>query len=79
MPAMPNLNMRRWNGLALGILVAAMMHLTTTNAIRVDEPWPMLLSGESMGIDPSLALLQQRAAGSLDRLVQSAHGAHEPL
>ena len=35
------------------------------------EPWPMLLSGEPARIDPSVALLQQRASGTLEKLMQS--------
>jgi len=68
-----HMNARRWNGLALGILVAVMVHLTAaTNASRMDEPWPMLLSNEPAGINPHVAALQQRANGSLEKLMQSA-------
>jgi hypothetical protein len=70
----------RWNGLALVVLVAATVHLTAaTNASRIDEPWPMLLSSEPANIDPGIAALQQRAHGSLDRLVQSARAPERPL
>jgi hypothetical protein len=62
----------RWNGLALGLVLGVMAHLTaTTNASRNEEPWPMLLSAESLPVDPAVALLHQRASGSLQRLVQS--------
>jgi len=33
----------------------------------------MLLSGEPGSLDPGVAMLQQRANGSLERLLQSAH------
>ena len=62
----------RWKGLALGLVLGVMAHLTaTTNASRNDEPWPMLLPAESLQVDPAVALLHQRASGSLERLVQS--------
>jgi hypothetical protein len=62
----------RWKGLALALVLGVMAQLTaTTNASRNDEPWPMLLSAESAPIDPAIALLQQRATGSLERLVRS--------
>jgi hypothetical protein len=68
----------RWKGLALGLVLGVMAHLTaTTNASRNDEPWPMLLSAESVQVDPAIALLRQRASGSLERLVRS--GANPPL
>ena len=50
-----------------------MVHLSVaTNAGRLDEPWPVLLSSEPASIDPDVALLHQRANGSLEKLVQSA-------
>jgi len=62
----------RWKGLALGLMLAVMAHLTAaTNASRNDEPWPMLLPTESLRVDPAVVLLHQRASGSLERLVQS--------
>ena len=69
----------RWKGLALGLVLGVMAHLTaTTNASRNEEPWPMLLSAESSRVDPAVALLHQRASGSLERLVK-AGTATEPL
>ena len=62
-----------------------MAHLTAaTNAGRLDEPWsiepwPMLLSSEPASIDPGVALLHQRANGSLEKLVQSARAPGQPL
>ncbi len=79
-PMIAHMNARRWNGLALGILVAVMVHLTAaTNASRLDEPWPMLLSGEPASIEPHVAALQQRAHGSLEKLTQSARASEPPL
>ena len=67
------LNVRRWNGVVLGIIVALMVHLTaSSDAMRTDEPWPLLLTDNSAGIDPAVTPLQQRANGSLEKLVQSA-------
>ena len=64
----------RWNGVVIGFIVVVMVHLTAaTDAGRFDDPWPLLLSGEQVNSDPDLALLHQRAHGSLERLVQSAH------
>jgi hypothetical protein len=75
-----SMNIRRWNGLVLGLVVAVMVHLTVaTDAGRIDEPWPMLLSSELAGIDPGVALLHQRASGSLEKLVQSARSPEQPL
>ena len=74
-----NMNDGRWNGLALGLVLGVIAQLTAaTNASRSDEPWPMLLSNEPAPVDPAIALLQQRASGSLERLVQSA-AAQQPL
>jgi hypothetical protein len=42
-----------------------------TNAGRVDEPWPMLLSSEQTG-DLRVAMLQYRANATLEKLIQSA-------
>jgi hypothetical protein len=67
-------NARRWNIVVLGILVALMVHLTVgTDALRTEEPWPVLLRDNSADSDPTITLLQQRANGSLEKLVQSAH------
>jgi hypothetical protein len=67
------MNARRWNGVVLGIIVALMVHLTAgPNAMRTDEPWPLLLPDNSAGIDPAVTPLQQRANGALEKLVQSA-------
>lgn len=64
---------RRWNGAVLAILVALMVHLTVGfDAMRAEEPWPMLLPDNSAGSDPVVTLLQQRANGALEKLVQSA-------
>lgn len=66
-------NARRWHLVMLGILAALMMHLTVdTDAMRTDEPWPMLLPDNSAGGNPAITPLQQRANGSLEKLVQSA-------
>ena len=55
------------------ILVALMVHLTVgPNAMRTDEPWPLLLPDNSAGIDPAISPLQLRANGSLEKLVQAA-------
>jgi hypothetical protein len=66
-------NARRWNGVMLGILVALMVHLTVSfDAVRTEEPWPLLLPDNSAGSDPAISPLQQRANGSLEKLVQAA-------
>jgi hypothetical protein len=71
---------RRWNGLVLGIIVVVVAHLSAaTNTGRIDEPWPVLLSSEPAGIDPGVTLLQHRAQGSLDKLMQSAGAPRQPL
>ena len=73
-------NARCWNGLVLGLFAVAVVHLTAiTGAGRVDEAWPVLLSNGQVGIDPGVAALQQRANGSLERLVQSGRVAEYPL
>jgi hypothetical protein len=75
MSMMAHMNTRRWNGLIFGLLVAAMVHLTaTTNAGRFEDPWPLLLASEPADMDPDVALLHQRAHGSLEKLVQSTRG-----
>ena len=66
------------NGPMLGIIVVAMAQLSAgTNAGRIDEPWPTLLSSAPVSVDPGIALLQQN--GSLEKLVQSARPAEQPL
>ena len=66
-------NTRPWNGFVLGFIVAVMTHLTAaSDAGRIAEPWPTLLSSEAAGIDPEFAALQQRAHVALENLVQSA-------
>ncbi len=71
-------NTRLWNGVVFGIIVALMMHLTVgSDAMRADEPWPLLLRDNSADSDPTISLLQQRANGALERLVQSARTAEE--
>jgi hypothetical protein len=63
----------RWKGLALGLVLGVMAHLTAaTNASRNEEPWPILLSSEPLRVDPAIASLHQRANGSLERLVKSS-------
>lgn len=74
------MNAPRWNGVVLGFIVVVMVHLTAaTNAGRFDDPWPLLLSSEQVNSDPDLALLHQRAHGSLEKLVQSARAPEQPL
>jgi hypothetical protein len=71
-------NARLWNGVVFGIIVALMMHLTVSfDAMRANEPWPLLLPDNSADSDPTVTLLQQRANGSLERLVQAARAAEE--
>lgn len=82
MPMIAHMNMGRWNGLSVGIIVAVMVHLTVTAAnfaSRLDEPWPLLLSDEPGQVDPGIALLRERANGSLERLVQSSRAPEQPL
>ena len=74
------MNAPRWEGVVLGFIVMVMVHLTAaTNAGRFDDPWPLLLSSEQVNSDPDLALLHQRAHGSLQKLVQAARGPEQPL
>jgi len=74
-----NMNDGRWNGLVLGLVLGVVAHLTAaTNASRSNEQRQMLLSNEPAPVDPAIALLQQRASGSLERLMQSAT-AEQPL
>jgi hypothetical protein len=80
MPIHATTNAGRWNGLVLGLLIAVMAHMTAaSDARRSEEPWPTLLAGEPAGIDPELALLHQRASGSLEKLVQAARSEDRPL
>ena len=80
MSMIARMNAHRWNGVVLGLIVALMVHLTAaTNGGRFDDPWPVLLSIEPASIDPDLALLHQRAHGSLEKLVQSALVSEQPL
>ena len=80
MSMIAHMNTRRWNGLVLGLVIVAMAHLTAaTNVGRLGEPWPVLLTSEPTGIDPAVALLHQRASGSLEKLVQSARAPSQPL
>jgi len=73
MPKIAQINAPRWNGVALGFIVVAMLHLTAApDAGRFDDPWPLLLSSDRVNSDPDLALLHQRAHGSLEKLVLSA-------
>jgi hypothetical protein len=73
MPMILSANTRRWHGLALAILIVVTMHMTVAPNAGIEEPWPMLLSGEPTSLDPGVAMLQQRANGSLEKLLQSAH------
>ena len=61
------MNARRWNGVVLGIIVALMVHLTVGfDAMRTEEPWPLLLPDNSADSDPShhaAATAGQRLAG----------------
>ena len=68
-------NARRLNGVVLGILVALMLHLTLGFDMRTEEPWPLLLPDNPADSDPAITLLQQRANGSLERLVRAASAA----
>jgi hypothetical protein len=71
-------NARRWNGVVLGILVALMVHLTVGfDVMRTEEPWPLLLPDNSADSDPAITLLQQRANGALEKLVQSARASEQ--
>ena len=71
-------NARVWNGVVLGIIVALMMHLNIGfDAMQTDEPWPLLLPDNSADSDPTVTLLQQRANGALERLVQAGRTAEE--
>jgi hypothetical protein len=71
-------NARLRNGVVFSIIVAMMMHLTVGfDAMQAEEPWPMLLPDNSADSDPTVTLLQQRANGSLERLVQAARAAEE--
>ena len=71
-------NVRLWKGALFGTIVALMMNLTVGfDAMRADEPWPMLLQDNSAGSDPTVSMLQQRANGALERLVQAARTAEE--
>ena len=85
MTMIAHIDTRRRNGLVLGIFVVVMAHLSAaTDAGRLDEPWPieswpMLLSSEPVSLDPGVALLHQRANGSLDKLVHSARAPEQPL
>jgi hypothetical protein len=80
MSMIARMNTRRWNGLVLGLVLVAMAHLTAaTNTVGLDEPWPMLLASEPVSNDPAVALLHQRASGSLEKLVQSVRTPSQPL
>ena len=71
-------NAHRWNGVVLGILVALMVHLTVGfDAVRTEEPWPLLLPDNSADSDPTITLLKQRANGALEKLVQSARASEQ--
>jgi hypothetical protein len=80
MTMIAHVDTRRRNGLAFGIIVVVMAHLSAaTYAGRPTESWPMLLSSDPVSIDPVVALLHQRANESLDKLVQSARAPEQPL
>lgn len=66
------MNRRIWGGLVLAVAVFSMIPLIAVSmSARVDEPWPVLLSGEADNIDPELAALQRRAQDSLEKLIRS--------
>lgn len=63
---------RIWGGLVLAVAIFSMIPLIAASmSVRVDEPWPVLLSGEPDGVDPGFAALQRRAQDSLEKLIQS--------
>ena len=71
---------RCWNGLAIGLFVVTVVHLAAvTSTETASDVWPVLLSNEPAAADPNFAALQQRANGSLERLVQAAREAEQPL
>jgi hypothetical protein len=66
------MNSRCWGNLAVSFLVICMAPMTgVTNAGRIDEPWPTLLSSERTS-DLRVAMLQYRANAMLEKLIQSA-------
>jgi hypothetical protein len=74
MPMILTANTRRWHGLALAVVIVMTTHMTVApDASRIEEPWPMLLSGEPVSLDPGVAVLQQRASGSLEKLLRSVN------
>ena len=78
MSKIAQMNAPRWHGVVVGLIVVVMVHLTAATG-RFDDPWPLLLSSEQVNSDPDLALLHQRAHGSLEKLVQSARAPEQPL
>jgi hypothetical protein len=69
------MNSRRWGNLIIGLFVICTAPLTAaTDAGRVDDPWPILLSGEQTS-DLRIAMLQYRANATLEKLVQSTPAA----
>lgn len=72
-------NARRWNGLVLGVMIVITIHLSVaTDASRNEEPWPALLSSESVNVNPAFVALEQRAHGSLEKLELAAQAAGQP-
>jgi hypothetical protein len=70
MSMIAHMNTGRWAGVVLGVVVTVMVHLTA--GPNADDPWPTLLTSDPVNRDPGFALLQERANGSLDKLLQSA-------
>ena len=60
---------RYWQGLMLGLVVAAIINMNdATTAAGDQEPWPELLSGGAPDTDADFAALHQRAVAALERL-----------
>jgi len=82
MPMIARLNTHRWNGLVLGLVIVVMAHLTAaTNAGRLDEPWPALLSSESASMDPAAGtrdIWQVDLTGRNERRLPTPVGASDP-
>ena len=73
-------NAHYWKGLMTGLLVAVAVHLAAvTSTEPTGDAWPVLLATEPVTVDPDFAALQQRASGSLERLVQAARETEQPL
>ena len=68
MSMIAHINTRRWASVALGVAVTVMVHLAAAPDV---DTWPTLLTNDPVSRDPSFAMLQERANGSLDKLLQS--------